>query len=134
MGTLCGGRWAGAMEDNTPPLEMEGTRITGARNGQADADATSSSHAISCNGAFLMIGSTPISKWLAASGLEIDPISKMILRLTPFLDGTSVNNPIPTFSTSTSIQGVFAAGEVADDTYRQASTASSEGTKAAIDA
>ena len=34
--------WAGAMEDNTPPLEMEGTRITGARNGQADADATSS--------------------------------------------------------------------------------------------
>ncbi|KAL3779712.1 hypothetical protein ACHAW5_004558 [Stephanodiscus triporus] len=125
--------WVGAMKDNTAPLELEGIRIAGARNGQADADATSSL-VIPCDGAFLMIGSTPNSEWLAASGLEIDPISKLILRLTPFSEGTNINNPIPTFSTSTSIQGVFAAGEVADDTYRQALTASSEGAKAAIDA
>jgi thioredoxin reductase/glutaredoxin len=122
----------GAVTDDIAPLEMEGIRVAGASNGHADPDATSSL-VIPCDGAFLMIGSTPNSEWLAASGIDLDPISKLI-RLTPFSDGSAVNNPIPTFSTSTSIQGVFAAGEVADDTYRQALTASSEGAKAAIDA
>ncbi len=121
-----------AVTDDTAPLEMEGIRIAGASNGHADPEATSSL-VIPCDGTFLMIGATPNSEWLAASGIDLDPISKLI-RLTPFSDGADVNSPIPTFSTSTSIQGVFAAGEVADDTYRQALTASSEGAKAAIDA
>ena len=122
----------GAVTDDTAPLEMEGIRIAGASNGHADPEATSSL-VIPCDGTFLMIGATPNSEWLAASGIDLDPISKLI-RLTPFSDGADVNSPIPTFSTSTSIQGVFAAGEVADDNYRQALTASSEGAKAAIDA
>ena len=118
----------GAMMDDTVPLEMEGIRIAGASNGHADPEATSSL-VIPCDGTFLMIGATPNSEWLAASGIDLDPISKLIR-----LNGADVNNSITKFSTSTSIQGVFAAGEVADDTYRQALTASSEGAKAAIDA
>ena len=116
----------GAVTDDTAPLEMEGVRIAGASIGHADPEATSSL-VIPCDGTFLMIGATPNSEWLAASGIDLDPNSKLI-RLTPFSDGADVNSPIPTFSTSTSIQGVFAAGEVADDTYRQALTASSDAT------
>lgn len=120
----------GAVRDT---MQMEGIRIAVAGNGQTDIQTTSSL-VVPCDGAFLMIGSTPNSEWLVASGLNIDPVTKLI-RLTHFTDTTAMNNkPIPTFSTSTSIQGVFAAGEVADNTYRQALTASAEGAKATMDA
>ena len=122
----------GAVRDTTAAMQMEGIRIAVAHNGLADSQTTSSL-VVPCDGAFLMIGSTPNSEWLVASGLNIDPVTKLI-RLTPsFTDATIDDKPIPTLSTSTSIQGVFAAGEVADNTYRQALTASAEGAKAAMD-
>ena len=123
----------GAVRDTTAAMQMEGIRIAVAHNGLANSQTTSSL-VVPCDGAFLMIGSTPNSEWLVASGMDIDPVTKLI-RLTPsFTDATFDNKPIPTFSTSTSIQGVFVAGEVADNTYRQALTASAEGAKAAMDA
>jgi len=113
-------------EDNHPSqLTLEGVRIVGATsNGDVDMESTSSL-TIPCDGAFLMIGSTPKTDWLESLGIDIDPASKLI-RLS--------KEHNPQYTTATSIQGVFAAGEVVDDIYRQALTASSDGAKAAIDA
>lgn len=120
------------MEYNPSSLTLEGVRIVGATNdGVADVEATSHL-SISCDGAFLMIGSTPNSQWLQNSGIDIDPTSKLIRLSQTMFD--SKHNSLPQYSTATSIQGVFASGEVVDDLYRQAITASADGAKAAIDA
>ena len=119
------------MEYNPSSLTLEGIRIVGASNGVADLEATSYL-TIPCDGAFLMIGSTPNSQWLQNSGIDIDPTSKLI-RLSQ-TTSASKHNSMPQYSTATSIQGVFASGEVVDDIYRQALTASADGAKAAIDA
>jgi len=119
-------------EDNHPSqLTLEGVRIVGATsNGDIDLESTSTL-TIPCDGAFLMIGSTPKTDWLEDSGIDIDPVSKLIRLHQSSSNGR--DNYVQ-YSTATSIQGVFAAGEVVDDVYRQALTASSDGAKAAINA
>lgn len=71
------------------------------------------------SGLFLAIGHTPITGFLDGQ-LETDDTGYLILK-------------DPGRST-TSIEGVFAAGDVADHVYRQAVTAAGMGCKAAIDA
>ena len=70
------------------------------------------------DGLFLAIGHDP-STSLVAGQLELDDEGYVI-----------VDEP----TTYTSVEGVFAAGDVVDKTYRQAVTAAGMGTKAAIDA
>ena len=118
------------------PLTLEGMRIVGAQDGNADPGAASSL-TLPVDGAFLMIGSDPNSQWLRGSGVEIDP-SSQLLRLAAVdkaadHDG-SAGAPPPLPSTATSVPGIFAAGEAADGTYRQALTAAADGARAAIDA
>ena len=120
------------------PLALDGVRIAVSRNGVADPEATSSL-TIPCDGAFLMIGSTPNTKWLKGSGMDIDPMSGLIRLMSSITPGGTLsdrhsNGPLPYLSTATSISGVFAAGEAVDGIYRQALTAASEGAKAAMDA
>lgn len=100
--------------NNPAPLILDGVRIVGSNNGIADPEATSSL-TINCDGAFLMIGSTPNTRWLQDSGIEIDQTSGLIQH-TPTISLGGVNSA--SFSTATSIPGVFAAGEAVDPIYR----------------
>ena len=72
-----------------------------------------------CCGVFLAIGHTPNTAFLEDK-LELTP--KKYIRWT---------TPARTY---TSVEGVFAAGDVADDYYRQAVTAAGTGCMAALDA
>ncbi|MCL2623095.1 MAG: FAD-dependent oxidoreductase, partial [Planctomycetaceae bacterium] len=70
-------------------------------------------------GMFLAIGHTPNTAFLKGK-----------LELT---DKGYIARPVP-FRCNTSVEGVFAAGDVADDYYRQAITAAASGCMAALDA
>ena len=90
---------------------MTGVRIKNLQSGDA--------HTIDAPGMFVAIGHTPNTKFLNGQ-VEVDSKGFIILK-----------DP---FRTTTSIDGVFAAGDVADPMYKQAITAAGMGCKAALDA
>ncbi|GAB4544025.1 MAG: thioredoxin-disulfide reductase [Phycisphaerales bacterium] len=70
-------------------------------------------------GLFVAIGHTPATKFIKDSGLEFDDKGYIVLKGR---------------HSATNIDGVFAAGDVADAEYRQAVTAAGMGCQAALDA
>ncbi|MEO1130089.1 MAG: FAD-dependent oxidoreductase, partial [Planctomycetota bacterium] len=74
---------------------------------------------VEVKGLFIAIGHTPATKFLRDSGLEFDDAGYIHLEAR---------------HSATNIEGVFAAGDVADAEYRQAVTAAGMGCQAALDA
>jgi thioredoxin reductase (NADPH) len=90
--------------------------VTGVRLKSTVDDST---RELEAGGMFLAVGHTPNTGFLEGK-VEMTP--KRYIRWT-----------VP-FRTNTSVEGVFAAGDVADDNYRQAVTAAGSGCMAALDA
>jgi thioredoxin reductase (NADPH) len=90
--------------------------VTGVRLASTVDDATEERGA---TGFFLAIGHTPNTRFLEG---KLDLTEKKYIKWTT------------PFRTNTSVEGVFAAGDVADDYYRQAVTAAGSGCMAALDA
>jgi thioredoxin reductase (NADPH) len=92
------------------------TGLTGVRVKNLKSGETST---LAASGMFVAIGHTPNTKFLAGQ-IETDAKGFIILK-----------DPL---RTTTNVDGVFAAGDVADPTYKQAITAAGMGCKAALDA
>ena len=90
--------------------------ISGVRLKDTQTDEESE---MTVGGLFLAIGHTPITAFLDG---QLDLDEKGYIRL---------KDP---YRSTTNVEGVFAAGDVADSVYRQAVTAAGMGCKAAIDA
>jgi len=90
--------------------------VTGVR---LQSTVDQSSRDMEATGLFLAIGHTPNTTFLEG---KLETTEKQYVKWT-----------VP-FRTNTSVEGVFAAGDVSDDYYRQAVTAAGTGCMAALDA
>ncbi len=86
---------------------------------QLEDTVTGDPSQLELSGLFIAIGHTPASAFLADSGIEMDEKGYIVLKGR---------------DSHTNIEGVFAAGDVADQIYRQAITAAGMGCQAALDA
>ncbi|MFD1702170.1 thioredoxin-disulfide reductase [Methylopila henanensis] len=92
------------------PLKVEGVKLVDVRTGVPTV--------LKADGVFIAIGHAPATE-LFRGQLDMKPSGYLAVR-----PGTSLTN----------VPGVFAAGDVADETYRQAVTAAGMGCMAALDA
>lgn len=105
--------WDSAVEEITgssDPRKVTGVTLRNVKTGALSTLAT--------DGVFIAIGHSPATD-LIAGQLETKPSG--YVKVAPF-------------STATSVAGVFAAGDVADEIYRQAVTAAGMGCMAALEA
>lgn len=94
---------------DSAPLSVTKARVKNVKTGET--------HTLDVDGVFIAIGHHPASE-LFVGQLELKPSGYIVVRPG---------------STHTSVPGVFAAGDVADETYRQAVTAAGLGCMAALD-
>jgi thioredoxin reductase (NADPH) len=107
-----------AWKVNAAVVEIHGTKERGVTGVTLRDTRTGELSEFATEGVFLAIGHLP-NTGIFRGKLEMNEIGYL-----------KVQSP----STRTSVEGVFAAGDVADPTYRQAVTAAGEGCKAAMDA
>lgn len=113
--------WNSVVEEVLGDSKLAGVRLRNLTDG--------SSTELAAGGMFVAIGHVPNTD-LFREKLELDDAGYIVV-------GSALRNdpkPGSPFSTRTSIEGVFAAGDAVDHTYRQAVTAAGMGCMAAIDA
>jgi thioredoxin reductase (NADPH) len=106
-------RWDSAVDEilgSEAPLSVEALRIKNVKTGATET--------LPLDGVFIAIGHKPATELFAG---QVELKSNGYIRTAPD-------------STATNIEGVFAAGDVADDKYRQAVTAAGLGCMAALEA
>ena len=86
-----------------------------------NVNETKETKLIDISGLFIAIGHDPNTK-IFKNQIELDESNYIVL------DKDNIH-----FATQTSIEGIFAAGDVADPTYRQAVTSAGSGCMAALD-
>jgi thioredoxin reductase (NADPH) len=99
-----------AVIGNENPLKVTKARLKNLKTGAVTERAV--------DGIFIAIGHTPASELVAG---QVEMKGGGYIKTAPF-------------STATSVAGVFAAGDVTDDVYRQAVTAAGQGCMAALEA
>jgi thioredoxin reductase (NADPH) len=105
--------WDNALDEVTgaqDPMGVTGVRLKNVKTGEI--------REIACDGVFIAIGHAPASQ-LFAGQLEMDAAGYLKVKAG---------------SAATAIEGVYAAGDVTDDVYRQAVTAAGMGCMAALEA
>ena len=105
-------------EWNQEVVEVLGDKKAGVTGVKTKNTKTGEHRTLPMNGLFIAIGHEPNTE-LFRGQLEMDPVGYIKVQVG---------------STRTSIPGVFASGDAADPTYRQAVTAAGTGCMAAIDA
>jgi len=105
-----GFRWNSVVDDVIGDTKLEGAHVRNVQTGETEA--------VPLSGLFVAIGHTPNTD-LFKGQLDLDENGYIVL---------------PGGSTATSVEGVFAAGDVADHVFRQAITAAGTGCMAAIEA
>ncbi len=104
---------------NTQVDEVLGTDIEGVTGVRLKSTVGGPDQLLEVSGMFLGIGHTPNTDFLKGQ-VELDEKGYIVWKRM--------------MRTNTSVEGVFAAGDVADSTYRQAITAAGSGCMAALDA
>lgn len=104
---------------NSEVEEVLGNDTDGVTGVRLKSTVDDSTKEIEATGAFMAIGHTPNTVFLEG---KIEMTEKKFIKWT-----------VP-FRTNTSVEGVFAAGDVADDNYKQAITAAGTGCMSALDA
>ncbi len=107
--------WDSVVEEIVGKNEGGRKTVTGVRLKNVK---TGESSVMKTDGVFMGIGHQPNTS-LFAGQLEMDPVGYLVTKGK---------------TTQTNVQGVFAAGDVADSVYRQAITAAGSGCAAALDA
>jgi len=102
--------WHHVVEEAIGTTSLQAVRVRNVQSGEA--------HVIDCRGLFYAIGHVPNTEFLGGQ-LSLDETGYILTK-----PGT----------TQTSVQGVFAAGDVQDKRWRQAITAAGTGCMAALEA